>query len=145
MSYEEKSAWTYGIVSLGAYTAYLVIVLGQATTTPLVQVDYVAPLLWTVAASIVAAIVINILIGIVSGMRSASPDKKDTRDRQIYRFGEYIGRGVIVAGAIAALLLAILELDHFWIANVLYLAFVLSALLGTIVKVVAYRRGFQPW
>jgi MFS family permease len=145
MSYEEKSAWTYGIVSLGAYVAYLAIVLGQTATTPLVEVEYVAPLLWTVGASIVAAIVINILIGIVTGMRSKRADTKDTRDRQIYRFGEYIGRGVIVGGAIAALLLAILELDYFWIANVLYLAFVLSALVGTVVKVVAYRRGFQPW
>jgi NADPH:quinone reductase-like Zn-dependent oxidoreductase len=36
------------------------------------------------------------------------------------------------------------EFDHFWIANAVYLAFVLSALLGSTAKVIAYRRGFQP-
>ena len=41
--------------------------------------------------------------------------------------------------------MAMAEADHFWIANVIYLAFVLSAILGSIAKIVAYRRGFQPW
>jgi hypothetical protein len=46
---------------------------------------------------------------------------------------------------VAALLMAMAEWDHFWIANVIYLAFVLSAILGSVAKIVAYRRGFQPW
>ena len=37
------------------------------------------------------------------------------------------------------------ELNHFWIANAIYLAFGLSSLLGSAAKIVAYRRGFQPW
>ncbi len=37
------------------------------------------------------------------------------------------------------------ELNHFWIANVIYLAFVLSTLLGSAAKIAAYRRGFQQW
>lgn len=48
-------------------------------------------------------------------------------------------------GGVAALLMAMAEWDHFWIANVIYLAFVLSAMLGSVAKIVAYRRGFQPW
>jgi hypothetical protein len=43
---------------------------------------------------------------------------------------------------VAALVLAMAEADHFWIANAVYLAFVLSALLGSAAKIVAYRRGF---
>jgi hypothetical protein len=31
--------------------------------------------------------------------------------------------------------------DYFWIANVIYLGFVLSAVAGSVVKLVAYRRG----
>ena len=46
---------------------------------------------------------------------------------------------------IAALGLAMAELDYFWIANVIYLAFVLSSVLGSAAKIVGYRRGFQPW
>lgn len=48
-------------------------------------------------------------------------------------------------GAVAALLMAMAELDHFWIANTIYLAFVLSAILGSMAKIAAYREGFQQW
>jgi len=43
---------------------------------------------------------------------------------------------------VTALGMAALELDYFWIANVLYLALVLSTLLASGTKIVAYRRGF---
>jgi cell division protein FtsW (lipid II flippase) len=71
--------------------------------------------------------------------------KMDQRDREINRFGEYIGQSFVVIGGVAALILSMAEFDHFWIANAVYLAFVLSALLGSTAKVIAYRRGFQPW
>ena len=38
-----------------------------------------------------------------------------------------------------------LEVDWFWIANALYLGFVLSALLGSVTKIGLYRRGLPPW
>ena len=142
MSFEEKSAWIMGAVAAGSYGVYLAIVLGLAGTMPVEEVPYVAPLLWTVGASIAGSIVLHALLGIFSP-RDAG--KKDQRDREIYRFGEYIGQSFLVAGAVAALLLAMAELDYFWIANVIYLAFVLSAILGSVAKVVAYRKGFQPW
>ena len=72
-------------------------------------------------------------------------DRTDQRDKEIYRFGEYVGRWFVVIGAVAALVLAMAEVDHFWIANALYLAFVLSALLSSAAKLVTYRRGFQLW
>jgi hypothetical protein len=31
------------------------------------------------------------------------------------------------------------------IANAIYLAFVLSGILGSVAKIVAYHRGFQQW
>jgi hypothetical protein len=70
---------------------------------------------------------------------------KDQRDKEIYRFGEYIGQSFLVIGGVAALVMAMAEVDHFWIANAIYLAFFLSAILGSVAKIVAYRRGFQPW
>jgi hypothetical protein len=33
------------------------------------------------------------------------------------------------------------EFDYFWIANTIFLVFVLSAITSSIVKIVAYRRG----
>jgi hypothetical protein len=142
MSFEEKSAWIMGVAAVASYGVYLAVILGRAGTANLAGVPYVGPLLWTVGASILGSIALHAVIGI-SSPREAG--KKDQRDREIYRFGEYIGQSFVVIGGVAALLMAMAEWDHFWIANVIYLAFVLSAILGSVAKIVAYRRGFQPW
>jgi hypothetical protein len=142
MSFEEKSAWVMGVVAVGSYAVYLAVVLSLSGTMPLVDVPYVAPLLWTVGGSIVASIALHAFLGMLSPKEAG---RKDQRDREIYRFGEYIGQSFVVIGGVAALLLAMAEADHFWIANVIYLTFVLSAVLGSVAKIVAYRQGFQPW
>ncbi len=139
---EEKRAWIMLVVTVFAYAAYLIVVLGGARSGPLVDVPYVAPLLWTIGAAIVASIVLHIAASIASP-RDAG--RKDQRDREIGRFGEHVGQSFVVIGGVAALVMAMAELDHFWIANTVYLAFVLSSLLGSIAKIAAYRRGFQTW
>ncbi|WP_255769888.1 hypothetical protein [Pseudarthrobacter sulfonivorans] len=142
MSFEEKSAWIMGAAAIASYGVYLAVILGIAGTTAIAEVPYVAPLLWTIGGSIAASIAVHAVIGI-SSPRDAG--RKDQRDREIYRFGEHIGQSFLVIGGVAALLMAMAEWEHFWIANVIYLAFVLSAILGSVAKIVAYRRGFQPW
>jgi hypothetical protein len=141
MSYEEKGTWVYLVACLGAYGVYLAIVLGRLASTPATQVPYVSVLLWTTGASILASIVGRILV------ETASPSgsrRSDVRDKEIYRFGEYASRWFIVAGAGAALGMAMAQWDDFWIANVIYLGFVLWAVAGSVVKLVAYRRGLRP-
>src|SRR4029453_4621005 len=142
MSSEERSAWTMLVVSLGAYLVYAVNILGQAGSRPLHEVPYVAAMLWTIGGAILASIVINILFSVLMG---GGVEKKDERDREIYRFGEYTGQSFLVIGGVAALLMAMAEVPHFWIANAVYLAFVLSAALGSVAKIVAYRRGLPSW
>jgi len=61
--------------------------------------------------------------------------------RDVNRFGEYASRWFLVAGAAAALVMAMAKVDYFWIANVIYLGFVLWAVAGSALKLVAYRRG----
>jgi hypothetical protein len=63
------------------------------------------------------------------------------RDKEIGRFGEYASRRFIVAGAAAGFFMALVKADYFWIANVIYLGFVLWAVAGSAIKLVAYRRG----
>ncbi|WP_284746450.1 hypothetical protein [Amycolatopsis sp. RTGN1] len=140
VTHEEKRAWILGIAAIVSYAVYLVVVLGRAGGRPLAEVPYVATLMWTVGASIVASIVLSILAAMVS-----KDGGKDQRDREIGRFGEYVGHSFVVIGAVAALLLAMAEAPHFWIANAVYLAFTLSAILGSAARIFAYRRGFQPW
>ena len=138
MSYEEKGTWVYLVTSAGAYAVYLAIVLGRVLSTPVAQVSYVSVLLWTVGASILASIVGRVL---VETARPSDSRRADVRDKEIYRFGEYTSRWFLVAGAAAALGMAMAKWDYFWIANVIYLGFVLWAVVGSVIKLVAYRRG----
>ncbi|MCY7411777.1 MAG: hypothetical protein LH471_01855 [Salinibacterium sp.] len=142
MSFEEKSAWLHGVISVVAYIVYLAILLPMVGIGGISSVAYELPLLATIVGAIIAAIIGSIALA-VSSPRSAG--QKDQRDRQIYRFGEYTGQSFVVIGGVAALLMALAQWDTFWIANVIYLCFVLSAILSTIAKAVAYRRGMPEW
>ena len=143
MSYEEKGTWVYLAVSVAGYGVYLSLLLPQLASGVAVEdVDYVAPMLWTIGGAIVAAIVGRILVEIVFPSEST---KGDVRDREIDRLGTRVGGSFVVIGALGALVLSMLEAEWFWIANVVYLCFVLSALLESITRLVAYRRGVPTW
>ncbi len=130
------------VVSVLAYASYLITVLGRAGGAPLVEVPYAAALLWTVGGAIVAAIVLHVVVSVVS---PEGANQKDQRDREIGWFGERIGQSFVVVGGVAALLMSLAQLPHFWIANAVYLAFVLSAVLGSVARILAYRRGLPQW
>jgi hypothetical protein len=138
MSYEEKRTWVYLVTSAAGYAVYLAIVLSRVAAAPVAGVSYVAPLLWTALASMIAATVGQTL---VETARPSDSRRADVRDKEIYRFGEYVSRWFLVAGAAAALLMAMARWQYFWIANVIYLGFVLWAVAGAVLKVIAYRRG----
>lgn len=143
MSYEEKGIWVYLVVSVAAYGVYMFLVLPQLLSgIPVDEIDYVPAVFWTIGGAIVAAIVLRILVEIVVPSGST---RGDVRDKEIDRLGERVGSAFLVIGAIGALLLALFEGGYFWIANVIYLAFVLSAILASITKVIVYRKGVPTW
>ena len=138
MDTEQKSSWIQLILAVAAYATYLVLLLGRAGETPFPETPYVDLLLWTIVGSIVASIVLHIFF-------APRLFKKDQRDREIGRFGDAMGQAFVVIGALGAMVLALFDLDGFWIANVVYLCFVLSAILSSIAKIVAYRSGMPRW
>src|SRR5215469_18732884 len=138
MSYEEKGTWVYLVAVAGAYAVYLAIILGRLQGTPVAEVQYAWVLLWTTVGSVVASTAGRTLVETV---RPSDSQRRDVRDKEIYRFGEYASRWFVVGGAAAAFFMAVAKVDYFWIANVLYLGFVLWAVVGSAVKLVAYRRG----
>ena len=139
MSFKEKSTWIMATTTFGAYVAYVTLILGRAEHTPLTEVPYTSTLLWTISAMVAVAVVAHIGVAIAS---PKDADKEDQRDREIDRFGEYTGSWLVAIGAVTAIGMAMVEINHFWIANVIYLALVLSTLLASATKIVAYRRGF---
>ncbi|MFD5098467.1 hypothetical protein [Streptomyces albidochromogenes] len=139
---EEKRAWGMLLVAIVSYAVFLAVVLGRSGDEPLARTPYVAALLWTVGGAIVANIVLHIAL---AALFPEDAGTKDQRDREIHRFGEHVGQSFVVLGGVAGLVLAMAGSDPFWIANAIYLAFVLSALLGSATKIVSYRLGFHPW
>ncbi|MGH9203318.1 MAG: hypothetical protein ACRD2A_18980, partial [Vicinamibacterales bacterium] len=105
---------------------------------PFTEVSYVSTMLWTIGIAIALSIVGHIAVAIA---KPSEADKRDVRDKDINRFGEYVGGIVLAVGMLVPFGLAMAEVAHFWIANAIYLAFVQSALTASVVKIVAYRRG----
>ena len=150
MPFEEKVTWVNAVVSAIVPAVYFVIVLGQVGSVPAAEIAYQRPMLIAIGVSIVLTIVGSILTGIGSGISAeimqpgsgADIGRSDERDKQIIRRGELIGYYVSSVGVVGAMALTMLEYPYFWIANALYLAFVVAALVSAAVKLVAYRRGF---
>ncbi|WP_345556947.1 hypothetical protein [Streptomonospora halophila] len=132
MSLEERRVWTYAAVTLVVSAVYAAVILARVAAGPVADVDYVRPMLLAIGA----ALVLNMVVG------PHGRERRDERDAEIYRHGEHIGFYVLAAVAAAALVLTLAQFAHFWIANTLYLAFVLNALTSSAVKISAYRRGF---
>jgi len=143
MGYGERTIWSQLIASAGGIVVYLLLMLPMLATTPVEEIEWVWPMVWTILGAIVASIVLNIGWGIVAGGRDRETGtSSDQRDREIGWFGDRVGQAFLVLGGLAGLILAMVDAERFWIGNALFLGFFLSALIGGSARLVAYRRGF---
>lgn len=143
MSYEERGQWVYIVANVLTFSGYVAVVLGQARSVPLTDVDYVPTMLWAIGIGIALSIVGRIVVEMLGEMaRPGDSHQADVRDRDIGRLGEYFSGTLLGIGMVIPFALTLAEFDHFWIGNAMYAAFASSALVGTAVKLVAYRRGF---
>ena len=138
MSFQEKSTWVMGAIMLIVYGWYFSVVFGQIGDQNIAEIAYRPLMLTTVLALVVLAAVSHIIIAVAAPDEA---DRTDVRDREINRFGEYVGGYVLGVGALVSLGMAMFEFDQFWIANALLLALVLSELVSLGTKAVLYRRG----
>ena len=139
MSSEERRTWISALVGVVVPVAYLATVLSKVSGTDVARVGYVGPMLASIGAGIGAGIVLSIVAAMAS---PKDADRTDERDREINRRGEYVGFYVMSIAAVVPLALAMAKVEHFWIAHALYLAFFLAAVASSVVKIVAYRRGW---
>lgn len=139
MSFQEKSTWVMLSVLAAVYGWYFISILGELNSgVAVAALPYKGAMLTTVLAVVILAVAGTIGVTIAS----RGDDSSDERDRDINRYGEYVGGYVLATGALAALALAMIEVEHFWIANTLLLALVLSELVSGLAKLLIYRRGF---
>jgi hypothetical protein len=138
MSYEEKGVWAQLLTFAGAYIAYLAIIVPRLFHTPAAQVSYLPPLLVTTLAAVFIAILVRSALEFA---RPSDSNKADVRDREIKRFGEHASRWCVIAGATGGLIGANAHWAYFWIANVIWLGFVLWAVVNSVLRLIAYHRG----
>jgi hypothetical protein len=139
MSIEEKATSAYVVIAVTLSLVYFAIVLGQLPQTAPGEIEFQVPMLAAIGVTIVLSIAAYIAASIVAPEEAG---KRDQRDKDINRYGEYVAGIVLGVAVVVPLILALVKADHFWIANTIYLALALSTIVGSIVKIVAYRRGF---
>lgn len=149
MTVDERAVWVYLALLIATTGAYLAVVVPRALEGPIDQVEWVVPMIWAIAVTVVGTVLGAIAGAIGSAVRLAArgrdPESElgsDERDKEIDRLGDRRSQGVIGAGMLAALILAMVDADAFWIGNALFLAGAIAGLVETVVKIRAYRRGF---
>ena len=138
MSFREKNLWIYAVLVAAVTGVYFAGILGQVRNTSVSEIAYQRPLLTAIGVVIVLTIVGTILVAISSPKEA---DKTDERDKNIDRLGESVAYMVVGFLMLVPLGLAMTGSQTFWIANTIYGGFVVSTLVSTAVKIVAYRRG----
>lgn len=140
MSFQEKSAWIMVVLVALVYGWYFAVVFGDVASQEVVRdIAYRGMMLATVVVLTILAAASHIVVAVASPREA---DKSDERDKEINRYGEYIGGFVLGVGALLALGLAMFEVEHFWIANAILAGLVLSELVSGVTRIVLYRRGF---
>jgi NADH:ubiquinone oxidoreductase subunit 6 (subunit J) len=142
MTFLEKSNWVVLVVAVPTLLIYLALVVPQVLGEPIAEVSWVEPMIFAIVGFIVANILGNV---VAAASNPSEANKNDERDREIDRVGERIGNWLIVAGSIAALVLAMTMADHFWIANAIFLGGIAGAIVSSVTKIAAYHGSFQRW
>ena len=150
MPFEEKMTWVSLVVTIAVPVWYFATMLGELQATAAADIHFQTPLIVAMVASVVliviGAIVMSIATSVSAVARGRKPeddiDRKDERDKTISRHGDLVGYYVASVGMVGVLILTMLEADYFWIAGALYLSFVVAMIVSSVVKLIAYHRGF---
>jgi NADH:ubiquinone oxidoreductase subunit 6 (subunit J) len=142
MAFMEKSNWVVLVVAVPTLLVYVALVVPQMLSTPIAEVSWVQPMIFAIVGFIVANVLGNV---VAAASNPGEANREDQRDREISHHGERIGNWLIIAGSIAALVLAMAMADHFWIANAIYLGGMAASIVSSAAKIAAYRGSFQAW
>jgi uncharacterized membrane protein (DUF485 family) len=142
MAFMEKSNWVVLVVAMPTLLIYLALVVPQVLGTPIAEVSWVQPMIFAIVGFVVANVLGNV---VAAASNPGEASKSDQRDREIDHFGERIGNWLIIAGSIAALVLAMAMVDQFWIANAIFLGGMAASIVSSAAKIAAYRGSFQTW
>jgi fumarate reductase subunit D len=137
MSFQEKSAIAMTGALIIVYGAYFALVGGWLAAAPPDEIVYQPLMIVAIIPLAILAAVSHIVLAL---MNPKEADAYDERDRLIALRGERIGGYVLAVVVFVALVLAMGQVHHFYIANGLLLGWVLAELTDNGSKIVLYRR-----
>jgi len=144
MTLDERSTWSYGILAPLTTAAYFAVVLTQLGETTPAQIQWQVPMLVAIGVVIVGTIIGTILSAIFSAVSSRGVDTEfgsDIRDKEIDRHGQRTTEIITGLGLGAVIVLAMLDLDTFWIGSAALAIGAIGATWGAVVKLRLYRRS----
>lgn len=164
MTMSERSVWAYLVAVVVTSGVYLTLMVARLADGPVDEIAWVGPMLWTIGASVLGSVVLTLALTIAGTIsatitrsiasartgrrgRPAAPVVEidagsDARDKDIDLIGDHALVGVLGAGFVGALVLAMFDADAFWIGNLLFVFGTIGAIVETTIKIRLYRRGF---
>jgi len=168
MTMNERTVWAYLASVVITSGIYLTLMVTRLLSGHVGEISWVGPLLWTIGASVLGTVVLIVILTIgstiagtiartirhaITSERLGHPHQaptpvveidtiSDARDKEIDQIADHALVGVLGAGFVGALVLAMLDLDTFWIGNLLFVVGTVGAIVETITKIRLYRRGW---
>lgn len=141
MVFHERAAWAGLIAAIPTFAVYGIVVLQLADGGDPTLVDWLPVMLWTIGGGAALTAIVTIVWGIFAGIRDPQAGASDMRDEEISRLGGRVEHAFLIVAGLGVIVLCGIGADVFWIANTMFAGFAISALVGGIARVVAYRRG----
>ncbi|MGD2042144.1 MAG: hypothetical protein PVJ28_00725 [Acidimicrobiia bacterium] len=138
MSFRERSAWMMVGTLVIAYGWYLTTVIGQLDGDTIAGIEYQRTAVVAAIAVVVLAALSHIVLGATGQTRSK---ESHSGTAAIKRYARSTGGVVVSAAAVLGMALAMVEADHFWIANVILAGLVVAELAAAGSEILIYRRG----
>lgn len=135
-SFEERSAWVQLVALLLMMGGYFVGAGAIASRGETSLMSYL-PLFIVAVVLLVVLMVIGHIVASVFG----GAGERDERDKLIVWRAESNASWVLGAGTIAAIAGLMFEIGNVWIAHLLLVSLLLSALLKLAMQLIYYRRG----
>lgn len=126
-------------IGVVVFIAYWIIVIVRAATDdlPFTEVAWQGPMLLTIGVGATLYV-----IGMAISWRAAREDRfTDQRDRDIARLGGARDAELTGLAVLACLIMLALDVDTFWVANVLFTGSYLGSLASAGAQLAAYREG----
>ena len=138
MSFEEKSNYVMLAAVVIVYGWYAATIASLAADIAVADIAYQPLMLIVVVPLVLIAIVWH---AVIAALNPAEAGQRDERDDEIDLRAKRVSGYVVGTALFAGLVITMLEIDNFWIAQTLLGGLVLSEVVEGSMRATLYRRG----